>query len=66
MIELPDLPEQASGGNQYWYGRSQKDMLRWFVEWLEKYNRSVWGGFSGDIPPVAFQELKDKLAELEG
>lgn len=29
-----------------------------WVEWMEKYNRSVWGGFSGDIPPVDWQARK--------
>ena len=62
MIELPYNPQDSG---YHYRQQAQKEDLRCFVEWLEKWKRlRDLSSYGLRIRIIA--ELKDKLKEMEG
>ena len=68
MIELPENPFYRDGAAKG-YAQCQKEMLRWFVEWVEEdcpHKKEGWHTprWRSECYKCV-KELKEKLAELE-
>ncbi|KKK81930.1 hypothetical protein LCGC14_2808460 [marine sediment metagenome] len=60
-IGFHKVQKQKDNWSDYVAKAEQKNTLKQVIELLNQYNQSVWGGFSGDIPPSVWAELQKEV-----